>query len=165
MRHRVSELLAGARLLLRGFGTWARDPGLMLLGAIPALIVGLAMLALVVLLAFQVGGWAEALTPFADAWDEQWSGALRLALALGILVELHAAPIRLHKVELNPGVADAYHWLADQPPGAVMESRSIRAPTPARPAAPPWRCMARHSTGNRSCRATPASRPAPTPSR
>lgn len=86
MRHRVSELLAGARLLLRGFGTWARDPGLMLLGAIPALIVGLAMLALVVLLAFQVGGWAEALTPFADAWDEQWSGALRLALALGILV-------------------------------------------------------------------------------
>lgn len=85
MRERTSELLAGASLLLRGFGTWAKSPGLMALGAIPALIVGLAMLALVIVLSFQVGGWAEALTPFADGWDAQWAGILRLALALGIL--------------------------------------------------------------------------------
>lgn len=85
MRHRLAELFAGARLLLRGFGTWARDPGLMLLGALPALIVGLAMLALVVLLAFQADGWAAALTPFADGWDDEWSSALRLVLALAIV--------------------------------------------------------------------------------
>jgi CysZ protein len=86
MGHRISELLAGAGLLLRGFGTWARDPRLMLLGAVPALIVGAIMLALVVLLSFQVGGWAEALTPFADGWDPVWANVLRTALALGILV-------------------------------------------------------------------------------
>ncbi|WP_405216660.1 EI24 domain-containing protein [Agrococcus sp. Ld7] len=86
MRHRISELLAGAGLFLRGFGTWAKSPGLMALGAVPALIVGSLMLALVIFLGFQVGGWAEAMTPFADAWDAQWSGVLRLALGLGLLV-------------------------------------------------------------------------------
>lgn len=86
MRHRISELFAGAALFMRGFGTWAKDPGLMLLGAVPALIVGSVMLALVIVLSFQVGGWAEALTPFADAWDAQWSGLLRIALGLGLLV-------------------------------------------------------------------------------
>ncbi|WP_206446587.1 EI24 domain-containing protein [Agrococcus sp. KRD186] len=86
MRHRISELLAGAGLFLRGFGTWAKSPGLMALGAVPALIVGTLMLALVIVLSFQVGGWAQALTPFADGWAPFWSDTLRLALALGILV-------------------------------------------------------------------------------
>ena len=86
MRQRISDLLAGAALFLRGFGTWAQDPRLMTLGAVPALIVGALMLALLILLGFQVGDWAEALTPFADEWEPQWSGALRIALALGILV-------------------------------------------------------------------------------
>lgn len=86
MRQRLSELLAGAGILLRGFATWSRDPGLMLLGAVPALLVGLVMLGLLILLAFQVGGWATALTPFADGWDRVWSDVLRTALALGLLV-------------------------------------------------------------------------------
>lgn len=86
MRHRISELIAGAGLFLRGFGTWATSPGLMALGAVPALIVGSLMLALVIFLGFQVSGWAAAITPFADSWDAQWSGLLRLALGLGLLV-------------------------------------------------------------------------------
>ncbi|GAA1419211.1 EI24 domain-containing protein [Agrococcus citreus] len=86
MRQRLSELLAGAGLLLRGFATWSRDPGLMLLGAVPALLVGLVMLGLLILLGFQVGGWATALTPFADGWDRVWADVLRTALALGMLV-------------------------------------------------------------------------------
>lgn len=86
MRHRISELFAGAGLFLRGFGTWAKSPGLMALGAVPALIVGALMLALVIFLGFQVGGWAAAITPFADSWDAVWSELLRAALALGILV-------------------------------------------------------------------------------
>ncbi|GEK80662.1 EI24 domain-containing protein [Agrococcus baldri] len=86
MRHAISELLAGAGLLLRGFGTWARSPGLMAMGALPALIVGSLMLALVIVLGFQVGGWAAAVTPFADSWDAVWAELLRGALALGLLV-------------------------------------------------------------------------------
>ncbi|WP_026373686.1 EI24 domain-containing protein [Agrococcus lahaulensis] len=86
MGNRISELLAGAGLMLRGFGTWARDPRLMLLGAVPALIVGALMLAVVVVVSFQVGGWATWLTPFADGWDPGWAGALRVALALGLMV-------------------------------------------------------------------------------
>lgn len=86
MRARLADLLAGARLLLRGFGTWAKDPGLMALGAVPALIVGAAMLALVVVVALHVEGWAVALSPWAAAWHDLWSGAVRFAIALGILV-------------------------------------------------------------------------------
>lgn len=86
MRERLSELVAGARLLLRGFGTWARDPGLMALGAVPALIVGAVMLALVVVVALNVDGWATALSPWASGWDDLWSGAVRFAIGLGILV-------------------------------------------------------------------------------
>ncbi|ROR66869.1 EI24 domain-containing protein [Agrococcus jenensis] len=86
MRQPLSELLAGAGILLRGFATWSRDPRLMLLGAVPALLVGLVMLGVLILLAFQVGGWATALTPFADGWDRLWSDVLRTALALGLLV-------------------------------------------------------------------------------
>lgn len=86
MRHRISELFAGAGLFLRGFGTWAKSPGLMALGAVPALIVGALMLAAVIFLSFQVGGWAAAITPFADSWDAVWSELLRTALSLGILV-------------------------------------------------------------------------------
>ncbi|MGY3128818.1 CysZ protein [Agrococcus sp. UYP33] len=85
MRQPLSELLAGAGILLRGFATWSRDPRLMLLGAVPALLVGLVMLGVLILLAFQVGGWATALTPFADGWDRLWSDVLRTALALGLL--------------------------------------------------------------------------------
>lgn len=86
MRHRISELFAGAGLFLRGFGTWARSPGLMAVGAVPALIVGAIMLTLIIVVSLQVGGWAAALTPFADGWAPFWSDTLRLALALGILV-------------------------------------------------------------------------------
>ncbi|WP_072313429.1 EI24 domain-containing protein [Agrococcus sp. Marseille-P2731] len=86
MRHRISELFAGAALLLRGFGTWATSPGLMALGAVPALIVGSLMLALVIFLSFQVGGWAAWLTPFADSWGAVWAELLRGALALGLIV-------------------------------------------------------------------------------
>jgi CysZ protein len=85
MRQRLSELLAGAGILLRGFATWSRDPGLMLLGAVPALIVGIVMLGLLILLGFQVGGWATALTPFVDGWDPILSEVVRAALALGML--------------------------------------------------------------------------------
>lgn len=88
MRHRVSELLAGAGLLLRGFGTWARSPGLMAIGAVPALIVGSLMLTLVIIVGFQVGGWATWLTPFADGWTPWLAEALRFALAAGLLIGL-----------------------------------------------------------------------------
>lgn len=86
MRHRLSELLAGARHLVAGLGTWGRDPGLMALGALPALIVGVVMLAGVILVALNVGAWATALTPFAEGWDAPLAGGLRFVLDLGIVV-------------------------------------------------------------------------------
>jgi CysZ protein len=84
-------LAFGARLFLRGFGTWVRSPRAMLLGAIPPLIVGLVFVGLLVLVVTRVGDVVTALTPFADGWSDAWASSVRLAIsvaAVGALVAL-----------------------------------------------------------------------------
>lgn len=90
----IREFFRGAGLFLRGFGMWARNPGMMLLGAIPGLIVGLLFLGLLIGMVFwapSIAGWV---TPFADGWEPRWRDALRVlvtvaifagALAVGVL--------------------------------------------------------------------------------
>ncbi len=82
----LREALSGAGLLLRGLGLLLRSPGLLALGALPALIVGAAVLAGVVALAVNATTIAEAATPFASAWDELGREALRLAVAVAVVV-------------------------------------------------------------------------------
>ena len=87
------------------------------------LIVGALMLALVIFLSFQVGGWAAALTPFADTWDAFWAEALRLdpkskiiRKDYGILLLnngrlMEASILFADGVRLHPRDADAYNDL------------------------------------------------------
>jgi len=78
----VRRFFAGPRYLARGLGLWATSPKLMLLGALPALIVGAVFLAGVVVFLMNVGTVATWLTPFADAWDEPFRTAMRIAAGL-----------------------------------------------------------------------------------
>lgn len=71
------ELAAGARMLLRGFGFWRRDAGVMLLGLVPAAIVFAALVWGLVALGFGLPGLVEWATPFADGWQEFWRLAFR----------------------------------------------------------------------------------------
>lgn len=78
----VGGPLAGVGYLLRGFALWRERPGLMLLGMVPALLVGLLLVGVLVGLvlgADDLIGWA---TPFAD----DWNGTLREAFRWGLYV-------------------------------------------------------------------------------
>lgn len=73
----LKELAAGARMLLRGFGFWRRDPGVMLLGLVPAAIVFAGLVWGLVALGLGLPGLVDWATPFADGWQEFWRSAFR----------------------------------------------------------------------------------------
>src|SRR5829696_2476092 len=77
---RMREFLHGVRMLGRGFGWWGRRPGVMLLGLIPAAIVGLVLLGGLVALAMNLEALTDAMTPFADGWPSVLAATFRLAV-------------------------------------------------------------------------------------
>lgn len=81
----MGEVLDGARLLLRGWGYWRRQPRTMALGLVPAAVVGLVVVTAIVLLVVNLGAVAEWLTPFADPWDPTWERAAELAAQAVVL--------------------------------------------------------------------------------
>jgi CysZ protein len=81
----LRDFLSGAALLGRGFGTWLTRPGLMLLGALPALIVGAVYLTGLIVLAINSPAIADWATPFADDWDEPWRSATRVSASLALV--------------------------------------------------------------------------------
>jgi len=81
----INEFFGGVGLLGRGLRLWATSPRLMLLGALPALVVGAAAVAAVVGVGFVADDLALAATPFAADWPE-WSRTLvRLAAGLAVV--------------------------------------------------------------------------------
>ncbi|WP_277959548.1 EI24 domain-containing protein [Frigoribacterium faeni] len=80
----IGEFFGGVGLLGRGLRLWATSPRLMLLGAVPALVVGAVFAAALVGVGLAADDLARTLTPFADGWPE-WSRTLvRLGGALAV---------------------------------------------------------------------------------
>lgn len=65
---------------------WITSPRLMLLGALPAFIVGIVYLAGIVLLLVNVEAIAAWLTPFASGWGEPWRTGLRVVAGIAVAV-------------------------------------------------------------------------------
>ena len=84
-RRVLREFFAGASLLGRGFKVWATAPRLMLLGMIPAMIVGSLFFAGFVVLALNLDALVELTTPFAARWDEPWRTSIRVVAGLSFL--------------------------------------------------------------------------------
>lgn len=82
----ISEFITGIRFLGRGFGYWRKRPGLMTLGLVPALIALAVLAAALIPLLLSLGTITTWITPFADGWDPFWSGALRSALGVVIVI-------------------------------------------------------------------------------
>lgn len=80
----LREIFAGAGLLLRGFGHWRRNPGVMLLGIVPAVLAWGLVVAALVALGFTLPAMITWLTPFDDAWPQPWPGLI--AVAIGTIV-------------------------------------------------------------------------------
>lgn len=81
----VHRFFTGVGLLLRGIGLYVRDPALMLLGIIPALISGALYLAAFATLAYFVDDLAALITPFADDWSTTARSLIRVAAGLALL--------------------------------------------------------------------------------
>jgi CysZ protein len=77
-------------MLWRGFRLWGSRPGAMLLGAVPALVVGAVYAAGFVALALNIEGVVTWLTPFAADWDETGRQALVVLLGAAILIGVGA---------------------------------------------------------------------------
>lgn len=78
----VRDALSGAAYLGRGFGLWITSPRLMLLGAVPALVVGLVYLVGIVVLVVNLDTIVVWATPFASGWAEPLILSTRVAAAL-----------------------------------------------------------------------------------
>lgn len=78
----MKNFLAGARFLGSGFGMILRSPKLLALGAVPALLSAvllLAALGTLLYFSWDITGW---LTPFADGWAPGWRIALQVTLVV-----------------------------------------------------------------------------------
>lgn len=82
----MREFLHGVGDLGRGFRLWGSSPRLMLLGAVPALIVGAIWVGLLIALLTSIDGLAAWLTGFADGWSEPFRSTVRVAAGLAIIV-------------------------------------------------------------------------------
>lgn len=74
----MSELVDGARLLLRGWGFWRRRPAAMAWGLVPAALAGLLVLGALVALVLNLDRLGDALTGFADGWPTVWRQVVEL---------------------------------------------------------------------------------------
>lgn len=87
----ISQFGGGVGLLGRGLALYTRNPRLLLLGIVPAVITGALFLAAYGTLIYFVADLAAWLTPFADTWSD-WAralirfGAIVALLGLGALV-------------------------------------------------------------------------------
>ena len=82
-------------MLVRGFKIVFRSPRLLLLGALPALITGFALLAAVVALVVWAPGVITWATPFADSWDPTLREFLRAGIGISLVVGLVAVGLLL----------------------------------------------------------------------
>jgi CysZ protein len=82
----IGRFFTGVGFFWKGFAYWGRRPSLMALGAVPALVVGLVIVAVLVTLGFFLDELAALVTPFADSWGEVYRETLRLAVGAAILV-------------------------------------------------------------------------------
>ena len=81
----VAGFLAGVRLLGRGFALYGRNPRLLVLGLIPAVITGLIFVAAFVVLLVFLGDLVGGVTSFADGWSSSGRSTVRFAAGLAIL--------------------------------------------------------------------------------
>ncbi|MET7421352.1 EI24 domain-containing protein [Dactylosporangium sp. NPDC005555] len=80
------EFAEGARLLGRGFALYGRNPRLLLLGLIPAVISFLLLGTAWFFLLWFIRDISAAVTWFADDWGSPWRGMTRFGAGAGIVI-------------------------------------------------------------------------------
>lgn len=75
----------GIGILFGGFRLWGTSPKRMLLGMVPAAIVGAVFIAILVALGLNTATIVDWATPFADTWDEPYRSSIRVAAAIALV--------------------------------------------------------------------------------
>jgi CysZ protein len=86
VRSTGAEFAAGLRLLGRGFAMYGRNPRLLLLGLVPAVIAFALFGTAWTFLVLYIDDLSAAVTWFADDWSEAWRSVIRFGAGAGILV-------------------------------------------------------------------------------
>lgn len=81
-----AEVAAGLSALRHGFSLWRRSPRLMLLGAAPALVVGVVFFAAFIALLASLPTLVDGATPFADDWQSGLRTSTRIGLGAGVVL-------------------------------------------------------------------------------
>ncbi|WP_433674489.1 EI24 domain-containing protein [Microbacterium gorillae] len=82
----MQRFLQGALDLFRAASWWQRQPKAMALALVPAVIAGALLLAAWISVALTVPAFIDDWTPFLDSWPAVWSGIVRVAATLAVLV-------------------------------------------------------------------------------
>jgi len=82
----VRDFGTGIGLLGRGFRLVLGNGGLLVRGALPALVTSVVLFGALVGLALGIGDLVTWATPFADEWGETWRGVFRTALGAGVVI-------------------------------------------------------------------------------
>lgn len=80
------RFVLGMVYLGRGFRVWGTAPRLMLLGALPAILVGTLYTAAMVVLVLNLATVAGWITPFAEGFVELWRDVVRIAAGTAVVV-------------------------------------------------------------------------------
>jgi CysZ protein len=83
---RPRDFVTGIGLLGKGLGMYARSPGLLLLGILPALLAFVLLAGAFVLVLYFIGPESRALTWFADSWPSGARELIRVLAGVAIIV-------------------------------------------------------------------------------
>jgi CysZ protein len=84
-RNPFREFFAGIGLLGRGFAMYGTNPGLFLLGIIPALIAGILIIGVFVLLLYFIGDLSSTVTWFAKNWSSPERDGIQVIAGIAII--------------------------------------------------------------------------------
>ncbi len=133
---RPKDFFTGIGLLGKGIGMYARSPGLIVLGMLPALLAFVVLVAAFVLIVSFLGPEARALTWFANGWSADTRDLVRLLATVAIVgLSLYMSVVVFAALTLLIG--DPFYERISQ----RVEDRLGGAPGTANP--PFWREMTR----------------------
>ena len=104
----IRRFFGGVACLGRGFRMWGTSPRLMVLGAIPAVIVGAVYVAAIVVLVVNLPFVASWITPFAEGFGESWRDVVRIAAGTAVLAAVVLAAV-LTFTALTLAVGDPFY--------------------------------------------------------
>ena len=124
----IKDFGSGVGLLLRGFRLVFSSPKRVLVGALPAVITAVLMIAGLILLFTNIEALVGWLTGFADSWGDTWRNIVRVAIGISVIaVTLGLSVLLFTAITLMIG-GPFYEYIAEEVEdelGGVPEAEQV----------------------------------------